>query len=382
MPPLLLEMGGVVVKIVIDARGGYENWWPLGRRLLPVHFYRFSGGPLFSRTLKLALSLGELECVLVDEENKFLAMEELEKASVEDPERFLKFEEDFDGEYLVMNPRILLYSDKVIESIRKTSENSAFFYKASVCKPLALHWNPSTGEYITPKNCTESMKLLKKGFLVYSGIYYGPYGTPLEDLQACEVEGIEVFWSLVDVAFLESKEEVELRRSERISVYSERPVILSGVEDLVVLDLEDLTFISSKDGVVGLDELYKKVKNLGSEKSDVHRTAFRPWGSYTVLEEKEGFKVKRITVYPKKRLSLQLHYHRSEHWTVVKGTAKVTVGEKTILMKPGDHVFIPTGEVHRLENPGMIPLEVIEVQVGEYLGEDDIVRIEDDFKRA
>lgn len=111
-------------------------------------------------------------------------------------------------------------------------------------------------------------------------------------------------------------------------------------------------------------------------------TGERPWGSYTVLEENGNYKIKRIVVLSGQRLSLQMHHHRSEHWIVVSGTAKVTCGEKECIINVNESTFIPMGMVHRLENPGIIPLVIIEVQSGEYLGEDDIIRLQDDYKRA
>ncbi len=108
----------------------------------------------------------------------------------------------------------------------------------------------------------------------------------------------------------------------------------------------------------------------------------RPWGSYTVLEENKSYKIKRIEVLPGHRLSLQMHHHRSEHWIVVSGTAKVTCGEKESIVNVNESTFIPMGRLHRLENPGIIPLTIIEVQSGEYLGEDDIVRFHDDYQRT
>ena len=116
--------------------------------------------------------------------------------------------------------------------------------------------------------------------------------------------------------------------------------------------------------------------------STEHVTSHRPWGSYTILEEGLRYKIKKISVHPSQRLSLQLHYHRSEHWVVVKGTAKVTIGSEEILLHENESVFVPKSQYHRLENPGKVPLELIEVQVGEYVGEDDIVRVEDDYARV
>lgn len=110
-------------------------------------------------------------------------------------------------------------------------------------------------------------------------------------------------------------------------------------------------------------------------------TEERPWGSYTVLDESNGYKIKRVEVKPKQRLSLQKHYHRSEHWIVVSGTALVTNGDNVVTVNVNESTYIPKGTIHRLENPGMIPLVLIEVQSGEYLGEDDIVRYDDDYDR-
>lgn len=111
-------------------------------------------------------------------------------------------------------------------------------------------------------------------------------------------------------------------------------------------------------------------------------TEHRPWGSWTVLEEGLGYKIKRLEVTPGKRMSLQMHFHRSEHWVVVSGTARVVVGDRTTLVHTQESTFVASGTVHRIENPGLIPLVIIEIQNGQYLGEDDIVRLEDDYGRV
>jgi len=164
-------------------------------------------------------------------------------------------------------------------------------------------------------------------------------------------------------------------------VLGERLVALIGVENLMVLDSGDALLICPRGRGQEVRILFNKLKENGEEEAIIHKTVYRPWGSYTVLEEGPGYKVKRITVLPHKRLSLQMHYHRSEHWIVIKGMAKVTKGDEIFFLRPQESTFVPPGVVHRLENPGRIPLEVIEVQNGEYIEEDDIVRIEDDFKR-
>ena len=165
-------------------------------------------------------------------------------------------------------------------------------------------------------------------------------------------------------------------------VYSkERAIALTGVEDLIVVDTGDALLISKKGASQKVKEVVKQLKAGESELHHIHLTAHRPWGTYTILEEDEKYKIKRIVVKPGKRLSLQKHFHRSEHWIVVCGTAKVTVGEIEALIRPNESTYIPIGETHRLENPGKVDVVLIEAQVGTYLGEDDIVRIQDDFQR-
>ncbi|MBO8183231.1 MAG: mannose-1-phosphate guanylyltransferase/mannose-6-phosphate isomerase [Archaeoglobus sp.] len=165
-------------------------------------------------------------------------------------------------------------------------------------------------------------------------------------------------------------------------VYGGRLTAIIGVEDLVVVDTKDAVLVCKKNDSQRVKEVVEILKQKNDKRAEVHRTAYRPWGSYTVLEENQFYKIKRLTVKPKKRLSLQKHYHRSEHWVVVKGTAKVTVDGEEKLLRNGESTFIPAGAIHRLENPGRIPLEVIEVQIGEYLDENDIERFEDDFERV
>lgn len=165
-------------------------------------------------------------------------------------------------------------------------------------------------------------------------------------------------------------------------IMTERLTATVGVSDLVIVDTGDALLVAHRGETQKVKEVYKALKEMNDERAIVHRTAYRPWGSYTVLEEGDRYKIKRLTVLPGKRLSVQMHYHRSEHWVVVRGTARVLVGDKELLLRPGESTFIPAGVKHRLENPGKVVLEVIETQIGEYLGEDDIVRFQDDFGRG
>ena len=152
------------------------------------------------------------------------------------------------------------------------------------------------------------------------------------------------------------------------------------VEDLIIVDTGDALLVSKKGSSQKVKQVVTEIKKT-TQLHNIHLTGHRPWGTYTVLEDTPGYKIKRIEVKPGKRLSLQKHYHRNEHWIVVSGTATVTVGDKTMLIRPNESTYIKMGEVHRLANDGKIPVVLIEAQVGEYTGEDDIVRIEDDFKR-
>lgn len=166
-------------------------------------------------------------------------------------------------------------------------------------------------------------------------------------------------------------------------IYSNRTIATVDIEDVLIVDTEDALLISKKGSSQKVKKIVKRLKEEGNtELSNIHLTAYRPWGSYTVLEDTPGYKIKRIEVKPGKRLSLQKHFHRNEHWVVVSGTAVVRVGEEEKILRANESTYIDAGVMHRLENQGNINLILIEVQVGEYLGEDDIVRIEDDYERC
>lgn len=155
-----------------------------------------------------------------------------------------------------------------------------------------------------------------------------------------------------------------------------------GVDNLVIVDTQDALLVADKSRVQDVKHLYAALKKTGHEAHKLHRTVNRPWGTYTVLEEGDRFKIKRIVVKPGASLSLQMHHHRSEHWIVVRGAARIVNGDKEIFVSTNESTYIPAGHHHRLINPGVIDLVLIEVQSGEYLGEDDIVRFEDVYGRC
>jgi mannose-1-phosphate guanylyltransferase/mannose-6-phosphate isomerase len=160
-----------------------------------------------------------------------------------------------------------------------------------------------------------------------------------------------------------------------------RLVTAVGLEDHIIVETSDAVLVATKDHVQDVKLLVEQLNRKDRDETIMHRRVYRPWGSYETVDFSDRFKVKRITVNPGAALSLQKHHHRAEHWIVVKGTALVTVEEKKITLNEDQSTYIPVGSFHRLENSGQIPLELIEVQTGEYLGEDDIVRVEDRYGR-
>lgn len=162
----------------------------------------------------------------------------------------------------------------------------------------------------------------------------------------------------------------------------DRAIATIDINDCIIVDTPDALLIANKGSSQKVKQLINELEKNNKKLLLEHKTMYRPWGSYTVLEDVDGYKIKRIEVKPGKRLSLQRHWHRSEHWIVVSGTATVTIGDDSYFVRPNESTYIRMGEVHRLANDGKIPVVLIEAQVGEYTGEDDIERLEDDFKRC
>ncbi len=160
-----------------------------------------------------------------------------------------------------------------------------------------------------------------------------------------------------------------------------RLVAVVGLKDHVVVETKDAVLVAPKDRVQDVKELVAKIKKSGRPETSLHREVFRPWGSYDSIDFGDRFQVKRLSVNPGAILSLQMHHHRAEHWIVVSGTARITCDDKTFLLSENESTYIPIGTKHRIENPGKVPLHIVEVQSGSYLGEDDIVRFEDSYGR-
>jgi mannose-1-phosphate guanylyltransferase len=196
--------------------------------------------------------------------------------------------------------------------------------------------------------------------------------TALSELVPSDAEGNRV-----------SGHDVELLDVRNTFIHSEHHLVAAiGVRDLCIIDTPDALLVAHADRVQDVKHIAQRLQQQGHEAAHLHRTVLRPWGSYTVLEEGPRFKIKRLEVRPGAALSLQLHHHRSEHWVVVGGVAKVTNGDQVQMLHTNQSTYIPAGQRHRLENPGKLDLVVIEVQCGDYLGEDDIVRFADEYDRV
>ncbi|WP_417910341.1 mannose-1-phosphate guanylyltransferase/mannose-6-phosphate isomerase [Candidatus Electronema sp. PJ] len=177
--------------------------------------------------------------------------------------------------------------------------------------------------------------------------------------------------------------DVLLEDVENCLIRSEDTLVAAvGLRDILVVETADAVLVAPLDRAQDIKKIVNKLKQQQRTEFRTHRTVYRPWGSYTTLEIQERFQIKRITVVPGAQLSLQMHHHRYEHWIVVSGTAKVETGEEEFLLCENESTYIPLGTQHRLTNPGVIPLELIEIQIGSYLGEDDIVRFDDAYGRG
>lgn len=176
--------------------------------------------------------------------------------------------------------------------------------------------------------------------------------------------------------------DVLLHETHDAYVHSDHKLVsVVGLSDVIVIETPDAILVASKDQAQDVKEIVTKLKVNDRKEATVHRKVYRPWGHYDSIDEGHRYQVKRIVVEPDQKLSTQQHHHRAEHWIIVKGTAKVTINDKAFLLTENQSTYIPVGDIHSLENPGKLPLEMIEVQSGSYLGEDDIVRFDDVYGR-
>jgi mannose-1-phosphate guanylyltransferase len=213
------------------------------------------------------------------------------------------------------------------------------------------------------------MEKSKKIKVIPSDIEWSDVGSFDSLVKECEILSIKGY-------------EIDSRDNFYYTDTKDKVIATIGLEEFIVIDTKDALLIAKKGQTQKVKEIVNQLKTTHYPLLTTHSLVHRPWGTYEVLIDNKGYKLKRIVVKPKKRLSLQKHFHRNEHWIVVSGTATVTVENKKYYVRPNESTYIKMGEIHRLENSGKIPVVLIEAQVGEYTGEDDIIRIEDDFKRV
>jgi mannose-1-phosphate guanylyltransferase/mannose-6-phosphate isomerase len=203
-------------------------------------------------------------------------------------------------------------------------------------------------------------------------LYWNDIGSwdSLHDILSCDADGNA---AIGDVMTIDTKNCLIFGNKRLLSTI--------GLEDCLIVETEDAVLIAKKGETGKVREIVNRLKESKRKEASEHVTTYRPWGSYTILEQGLRYKIKRVVVKPGEKLSLQTHSHRSEHWVVVKGTAKITIGEKEVFIHENESAYVPKSTLHRLENAGKIPVEIIEVQNGEYLEEDDIERFSDDYGR-
>ena len=174
---------------------------------------------------------------------------------------------------------------------------------------------------------------------------------------------------------------IEINSKNSLISSHNRLTVALGIKDLIVVETNDAILVAHKNESENVKNVVELLKNINRREGEENKKVYRPWGNYITVEEGKNWKVKKIEVNPKSSLSLQMHHHRSEHWVVVNGTAKVELDGDTKILSENESIYIPLGSKHRLTNPGKIPLTLIEVQSGSYVGEDDIVRFEDKYGR-
>jgi mannose-1-phosphate guanylyltransferase/mannose-6-phosphate isomerase len=265
-----------------------------------------------------------------------------------------------------------IYNTTKLAWLKRKNENDSKSNNEIFINPSAEEYEkiPSDSiDYAVIEKCTNSINEMKMYELNAGWSDLGTWDA-IWDMQEKDHEGNA---SIGDVISLETKNSLIYSNSRLITII--------GVEDIIVIETNDAVLIVKKNKTQEIKKIVNELKKRRREEYLTHKKVYRPWGSYDNILEEDRFKVKRIIVKPKASLSLQLHHHRAEHWIVVKGTAEITVGLEKYIYTENQSTYIPLGEKHRLRNPGNIPLEIIEIQTGSYLGEDDIVRFEDDYGR-
>jgi mannose-1-phosphate guanylyltransferase / mannose-6-phosphate isomerase len=417
------------MKVIILAGGNGTRLWPLSRERYPKQFVKLQNKKesLFQETFKRGLELTDMDDILIvtHQQYKFLVMGEIEELGynynedriILEPESKNTLPAVYAGTREILNTRseivVVLPSDHMIESGEvfiqaiKASEALAkshivafgsslgkgamgiFMFDAQLfVQEVEKHAREIYHAFNTSECVDEAFLKINAGISMLDSIVkysdkvkLAPIDITWNDLSS--FDDIYKAFEKDDFNNIIDSNHIVIDSSNNL-VYSEHGKLVAaiGIEDLIVVDNRDALLICKKDSSQKVKEVVDILKTRQDPRKDYHVEDYRPWGYYKILEEeKNAFKIKRITVYQGKKLSYQLHHHRSEHWIVVKGMAKVTIDDEIYFVSAGESIFMKAGQKHRLENPGKTSLEIIEVQMGGYLEEDDIVRFDDDYGR-
>lgn len=456
------------MQVVILCGGSGTRLWPISRTLYPKQFVKlFENESLFQKTLKRNLALADSFSVVINQEQYFMGLDQMEELKSKKPQTFILeptgrntapaiamaalaakpddillivpsdhlIARQSDYETSVKKARELAEKDRLVTFGIKPSyaETGYGYIEANGLEVKSFKEKPSveTAEiYVKAGNyfwnsgmfCFKAKVYLEELEKYAPDIYEHSRQAfeharrdqairlQLEDMKTIRSESIDYavmeksqkvnvvpadigwsdlgsFDSLFDTLPKDksgntlSDNTIHIGSKNNLVISDGRLISTIDVEDLMIVDTRDAIVIAKKGSTQKVKELVAEVKKQNVEMTNVHTTAHRPWGTYTVLEENKGYKVKQITVRPGAKLSLQYHHHRSEHWIVVSGTATITIDDKTFDLKQNESTFIPKESKHRLANFHKDDLVIIEAQVGTYLGEDDIVRLQDDYKR-
>ncbi len=456
------------MNLVVLCGGNGTRLWPVSRSLFPKQFVKFTDEEsLFQKTLARNSGLGQSFTVVINQEQYFLGLDQLEELGLENEARFvlepvgrntapaiaLAAFWSAPDEILMVVP-----SDHIIENLvsyNQAVETAVAFARENKLVTFGirpgyaetgfgyLEVDGNTVKSFREKPDLETAKgyVFSGNYLWNSGMFCFKAGVFLEELKkhspdifdeclrtyqnssrdkllkprAADMKAIRS--ESIDYAVMEKSSElrvvpldvgwndlgsfdaldgilpkdengntrsqgaVHLNSKNNFVLTSNRLVSTIDVEDLIVIDTNDALLVTKKGSSQKVKDLVQEVNKTREALTTLHSEVHRPWGTYTVLEDTAGYKVKKINVRPGARLSLQYHHHRSEHWIVVSGTATVTIGERTFELKQNESTYIPKEVKHRLENLGTTDLVIIEAQIGEYLKEDDIVRVQDDYLR-
>lgn len=296
---------------------------------------------------------------------------------VEKPDRLTAEQYLAAGQYLWNSGMFLFRADNYLQALR--SANSQM---AEACD-TAMNNAESDLDFVRPER--EAFLACPSDSIDYAVMEHTDRGAVVAlDCGWSDIGAWSALWEVgsTDASGNVTKGDVLLHNTKNSYIRSEtRLVATAGVNNLVIVETPDAVMVANRDTVQDVKVLVSALKAEGRSEATVHQRVYRPWGSYESLIESDRFQVKRIVVNPGEKLSLQKHFHRAEHWIVVKGTAEITRGDEVFMLSEDESTYIPLGTKHRLVNPGKIPLELIEVQSGAYLGEDDIVRFEDVYGR-